>query len=146
MHCKSPSPENKTIAFKRKSLKYIPLLVLINFTCLAQQIVWVVVWVRLLHRAYLFWAWTRGADSSIPLDRDGEILLCPHEKARHTVPPPPPPTGKILATPLYTSNAYIMSNFSFHLKCTCAPNKYVDMWKGHSLEVHCTNIEKKFIE
>ena len=27
------------------------------------------------------------------------------------------------------------------LKCTCHQKIFFDMWKGHSLEVHCTNIQ-----
>ena len=33
------------------------------------------------------------------------------------------------------------------LKCTCHQKIFIDMWKGHILEVHCTNIQRKrFIE
>ena len=29
------------------------------------------------------------------------------------------------------------------LKCTCTQKISFDMWKGHILEVHCTNIQLK---
>ena len=30
-----------------------------------------------------------------------------------------------------------------YLKCTCTPKIFFDMWKGHNLEVHCTNNQRK---
>ena len=33
---------------------------------------------------------------------------------------------------------------AFNLKCTCTPKIFFDMWKGHSIEVHCTNMQLKY--
>ena len=41
------------------------------------------------------------------------------------------------------SNSQSWFKFSPGLKCICHQKIFIDMWKGHILEVHCTNIQRK---